>query len=61
MTPLVVRGPAPVMSWTPQRIQPASEDTMMRLLDLYHHTDPELARVLEGAHRPDDVARSPAA
>jgi uncharacterized protein (DUF1501 family) len=48
VTPLVVRGPAPVMSWTPQRIQPASEDTMMRLLDLYHHTDPELARVLEG-------------
>jgi uncharacterized protein (DUF1501 family) len=48
VTPLVVRGPAPVMSWTPQRIQPASEDTMMRLLELYHHTDSELARVLEG-------------
>jgi uncharacterized protein (DUF1501 family) len=47
VTPLVVRGPAPVMSWTPQRIQPASEDTMMRLLDLYHHTDAELARVIE--------------
>ena len=26
---------------------PASDDTTMRLLDLYHHTDPELARVLE--------------
>src|SRR4051812_49178249 len=48
VTPLVVRGPAPVMSWTPQRIQPASEDTMARLLDLYHHTDPELARAMEG-------------
>src|SRR3954453_22677090 len=38
VAPLVVRGPTPVMSWTPQRIQPASEDTMARLLDLYHHT-----------------------
>src|SRR6267378_4166530 len=48
VTPLVVRGPTPVMSWTPQRIQPASEDTMARLLDLYHHTDAELARAIEG-------------
>jgi uncharacterized protein (DUF1501 family) len=48
VTPLVVRGPAPVMSWTPRRIQPASEDTMARLLDLYHHTDTELARAIEG-------------
>src|SRR5205807_7062304 len=48
VTPLVVRGPTPVMSWTPTRIQPASEDTMARLIDLYHHTDLELARGLEG-------------
>ena len=47
VTPLVVRGPTPVMSWTPRRIQPASEDTMARLLDLYHHTDTELARAIE--------------
>jgi len=47
VTPLVVRGPTPVMSWTPQRIQPASEDTMARLLELYHHTDSELARAIE--------------
>src|SRR5881398_3160689 len=26
VTPLVVRGPAPVLSWTPQRILPANED-----------------------------------
>jgi uncharacterized protein (DUF1501 family) len=44
---LVVRGPAPVLSWTPRRLPPASEDTLMRLLDLYRHTDPALARVLE--------------
>src|SRR5262249_38089495 len=47
LTPLVVRGPAPVMSWSPQRLPPASHDTTMRLLDLYNHTDPELARSLE--------------
>ncbi|MEA2906029.1 MAG: hypothetical protein QOI12_3416 [Alphaproteobacteria bacterium] len=47
IAPLVVRGPAPVLSWTPPRLPPASDDTLMRLLDLYRHTDPALARVLE--------------
>ena len=47
VTPLVVRGAAPVLSWTPPRLPPASDDTLMRLLDLYRHTDPALARVLE--------------
>jgi uncharacterized protein (DUF1501 family) len=47
ITPLVARGPAPVLSWTPARLQPASSDTVSRLLDLYHHTDPVLARALE--------------
>ena len=48
VTPLVVRGPAKVMSWVPQRLLPASEDTQARLLDLYLHTDAKLARALEG-------------
>jgi uncharacterized protein (DUF1501 family) len=48
VTPLVVRGPAPVLSWTPPRLQPAGEDTLMRLLELYRHTDVALARALEG-------------
>lgn len=47
IAPLVVRGPAPVLSWTPRRLPPAGDDTLMRLLDLYRHTDPALARVLE--------------
>jgi uncharacterized protein (DUF1501 family) len=47
VTPLVVRGAAPVLSWSPQRILPASEDTVMRLLDLYRHSDVKLANVLE--------------
>jgi uncharacterized protein (DUF1501 family) len=58
VTPLVVRGPTPVLSWTPTRIQPASEDTMARLIDLYHHTDAELARVLEGRRDLATLARS---
>src|SRR5205085_2773553 len=58
VTPLVVRGPTPVMSWTPARIQPASEDTMARLIDLYHHTDVELARAIEGRRDLVSLART---
>lgn len=47
VTPLVVRGPAPVMSWSPQRLLPASEDTVRRLLALYRECDAKLAGVLE--------------
>jgi uncharacterized protein (DUF1501 family) len=47
IAPLVVRGPAPVLSWTPRRLPPASDDTVMRLIELYRHTEPVLARVLE--------------
>jgi uncharacterized protein (DUF1501 family) len=47
ITPLVVRGPAPVLSWVPPRLAPVSDDTTSRLLDLYRHTDPKLAHVLE--------------
>lgn len=45
--PLVVRGPAPVLSWSPQRVLPASEDTVRRLLALYRDCDARLAGVLE--------------
>ncbi|MBV8825068.1 MAG: DUF1501 domain-containing protein [Bradyrhizobiaceae bacterium] len=47
VTPLIVRGAAPVMSWTPARLPPTADDTLLRLADLYRHTDPQLARVLE--------------
>jgi len=47
IAPLVVRGSAPVLSWSPPRLPAASEDTLMRLLDLYRHTDPALARALD--------------
>src|SRR5262249_33040646 len=51
VTPLVVRGRAPVMSWAPQLVVPANDDTRARLLELYRHTDPQLALALEGRIR----------
>src|SRR3984885_6010838 len=45
--PLVVRGPAPVLTWSPQNAPPASEDTARRLLDLYLHADVKLANAME--------------
>jgi uncharacterized protein (DUF1501 family) len=58
VTPLVVRGSAPVMSWVPQYLVPASDDTQARLLDLYRHTDAKLAAALEGRKDLIAVARS---
>jgi uncharacterized protein (DUF1501 family) len=58
VTPLVVRGAAPVLSWAPRRLMPASADTVQRLLDLYRHTDPQLASVLEGNAGLTAIARS---
>jgi uncharacterized protein (DUF1501 family) len=51
ITPLMVRGRAPILSWAPQRLLPASEDTQARLLDLYQHTDAKLASVLAERQR----------
>jgi uncharacterized protein (DUF1501 family) len=47
ITPLVVRGPAPVLSWVPPRLAPVSDETTLRVLDLYRHTDPTFAQGLE--------------
>jgi uncharacterized protein (DUF1501 family) len=59
VAPLVVRGKAPILSWSPQRVPPASEDTMMRLIDLYRHTDPALARAIEERAKSDDPMQRP--
>jgi uncharacterized protein (DUF1501 family) len=47
VTPLIMRGPAPVLSWEPPRLPPVSDETTLRLLDLYRHSDPVFARALE--------------
>ena len=51
MTPLVARGPAPILTWQSPLPQPADADTAQRLLDLYGKTDPALAVALEGRLR----------
>jgi uncharacterized protein (DUF1501 family) len=58
ITPLVVRGPAPVLSWVPPRLPPVSDETTMRVLELYRHTDPALARVFEDRMGLDALARA---
>ena len=47
IAPLVMRGPWPLVSWVPPRLPPVGDDTAMRLLDLYRHTDPAFAAALE--------------
>jgi uncharacterized protein (DUF1501 family) len=47
VTPLIARGAAPVLSWSPQHVLPASDDTVHRLLALYRQSDPKLAHTLE--------------
>lgn len=44
--PLILRGSAPVLTWTPPQLKMAPTDTLVRLHELYAHVDPELASVL---------------
>lgn len=44
--PLIMRGRAPVLSWLPPGFRSAAIDTKLRLMDVYQHTDPELAAAL---------------
>jgi uncharacterized protein (DUF1501 family) len=45
-TPLLLRGNAPVVGWAPQSLPDASDDLAKRVIDLYQHADPQLARAL---------------
>jgi uncharacterized protein (DUF1501 family) len=44
--PLIMKGPAPVVSWAPQVYAGADDDTVQRLLSLYEARDPQLAEAL---------------
>jgi uncharacterized protein (DUF1501 family) len=63
--PLLVRGPAPVLTWSPQNAPAASEDTARRLLELYRHADLKLANVMEenaklvAMEHTDDMRKAP--
>jgi uncharacterized protein (DUF1501 family) len=53
--PLVMRGPAPVTSWSPSHLAPLDEDTLQRISDLYSH-DPMLAPKLAEALAAEAIA-----
>jgi uncharacterized protein (DUF1501 family) len=54
--PLVMRGPAPVLGWASQSIPTAGEDLAVRVLDLYAHLDPALAKALRDGLDTDKLA-----
>jgi uncharacterized protein (DUF1501 family) len=56
-TPLVLRGQAPVMGWAPQRLAESNDDLARRVLDLYTHRDPALARALKAGLTADELAK----
>lgn len=45
-TPLIIRGAAPVLGWSPQHMATASDDLATRVVDLYAHSDPVLEAAL---------------
>src|SRR5438067_4884033 len=64
-TPLVLRGAAPAVGWTPAALPQAGDDTAMRLVELYQHRDPALASaltqglLLDKAAQGDDMKPKP--
>lgn len=54
--PLILKGSPEVLTWMPPGLPPASDDTRMRLLDLYTHTDPDLAAIMEAGLSLEAVA-----
>lgn len=54
--PLILRGDAPTLTWTPPELKVAKADTATRLLDLYSEVDPEFARVLSAGLDTDALA-----
>jgi uncharacterized protein (DUF1501 family) len=54
--PLILRGQAPILTWTPPGFKPSGSDTTQRLMDLYAHTDPDLAKVFAEGSQVDMLA-----
>lgn len=57
--PLVMRGPAPVTSWSPSHLAPLDDDTLQRIADLYSR-DPLLGRKLAEALAAQAIAEEQA-
>ena len=58
ITPLILRGAAPVMGWAPPALPKAGDDLALRVLDLYTHRDPVLARALGAGLDTDRIAKN---
>ena len=54
--PLILRGEAPTLTWTPPDFKPPASDTINRLIDLYTHRDPAMAAVLKAGVDTDALA-----
>jgi uncharacterized protein (DUF1501 family) len=57
-TPLVLRGAAPTVGWSPVALPQADDDTAARLVELYRHRDPQLANALTQGLQLDKIAQS---
>jgi uncharacterized protein (DUF1501 family) len=55
-TPLLLRGAAPITTWSPSRLPEAEGDTVARLMALYQRTDPALATALDAASNANGIA-----
>lgn len=57
VSPLVIRGRAPVLGWAPHMVATAGDDLARRVLDLYGQRDPMLATALAEGLETDRLAR----
>jgi len=55
-TPIIMRGPAPVLGWSAPELPKASDDLAARIMELYRHRDPQLAEALQEGLRTDGMA-----
>ena len=55
-TPIILRGAAPVVGWAPEVTPSADDDLARRVIDLYAHTDPVLARAMRAGLDIDKLA-----
>ncbi len=56
-SPLILRGPAPVLGWSPTWFWPAETATVDAVLANYRRVDPEMAAVFAAGIRTDRLAR----
>ncbi len=61
VVPLIMRGPAPVLTWIPKAYGiELRQSTISRLMDLYSQTDPKLAKAFAEGLEIDKVGMVPA-